>query len=59
MPHCTKCGATVSEDARFCQNCAQSQPSPSPSPLLYRQQLHPLQHALGSQKTLQRSCATH
>ncbi len=27
MPHCTKCGATVSEDASFCQNCGQSQPS--------------------------------
>ena len=31
MPHCTKCGATVSEDASFCQNCGQPQPSVAPA----------------------------
>ena len=31
MPHCTKCGATVSEDASFCQNCGQPQPSAAPA----------------------------
>jgi len=31
MPHCTKCGATVSEDASFCQNCGQPQASVAPA----------------------------
>ena len=31
MPHCTKCGATVSEDASFCQNCGQPQASVVPA----------------------------
>ncbi len=31
MPHCTKCGAPLPEDARFCQNCGQTQPSAAPA----------------------------
>lgn len=27
MPHCTQCGATLAEDARFCPSCGRSQPA--------------------------------
>jgi uncharacterized membrane protein len=27
MVHCTKCGAQVPDDSRFCQNCGQPQPA--------------------------------
>jgi len=37
MPHCTKCGAEVSESAQFCQSCGQPQPaSAGPSSAAWR-----------------------
>jgi uncharacterized membrane protein len=31
MPHCTKCGAMISEGAAFCPNCGQAQQAAAPS----------------------------
>jgi uncharacterized membrane protein len=31
MPHCTKCGAAVAENAAFCPGCGAAQANPNPS----------------------------